>query len=37
MSVSDENYNIPFLRNEFTKIFEDFFINNVIYKDFSYL
>ena len=26
MSAFDQNYNKPFLRNEFSKIFEDFFM-----------
>ena len=36
MTTSDPNSNMPFLRNEFSKIFEAFFYDDLIYKDDSY-
>ena len=32
MSASDQIFNVPFLRNEFSKIFEDFFTMTLFTK-----
>ena len=37
MSASNQSSYMPFLRNEFSKIFENFFYDDVIYKDDYYL